>query len=86
MKLLTVKQTAAQLEVSVRTIQRKIDSGDLGCIRDGRLVRISEDQIATFLAERTFNPSPLSPQQMRRVLRPRGPRIRHQGTSHLKPL
>lgn len=48
--LRTINETAEILNTSERTVRRLIDSGALPVHRFGRLVRISESDIATFLA------------------------------------
>jgi excisionase family DNA binding protein len=49
-KLRTIDETAELLNTSSRTVRRFIDSGALAAHRLGRSVRISEADIATFLA------------------------------------
>jgi excisionase family DNA binding protein len=49
-QLRTIDETAELLNTSSRTVRRLIDSGALPVHRIGRLVRISESDIATFLA------------------------------------
>jgi excisionase family DNA binding protein len=49
-QLLTVDETAALFNTSTRTVRRLIDSGALPVHRLGRSVRISDADIATFLA------------------------------------
>jgi excisionase family DNA binding protein len=48
-KLRTIDETADRLSVSPRTVRRLIDSGALRAHHIGRLVRISDNEIATFL-------------------------------------
>lgn len=48
-RLLTKKDIANRCQVSDRTVQRWIDTGDLIVHRLGRQVRISEEDFATFL-------------------------------------
>jgi excisionase family DNA binding protein len=48
--LRTIDETAEILNTSSRTVRRLIGSGALPVHRIGRLVRISESAIATFLA------------------------------------
>jgi excisionase family DNA binding protein len=48
--LRTIDETAEILNTSSRTVRRLIGSGALSVHRIGRLVRISESAIATFLA------------------------------------
>jgi len=54
-KLRTIDETAELLSVSVRTVRRLIESGALPVHRIGRAVRISDADIAAFLAA---NPGP----------------------------
>jgi excisionase family DNA binding protein len=49
-RLLTINETAEILNASSRTVRRLIDSGALPVHRIGRLVRISNADIATLLA------------------------------------
>lgn len=49
-KLRTIDETAEVLNVSPRTVCRLIDAGALPVHRFGRLVRISDDDLAVFLA------------------------------------
>jgi excisionase family DNA binding protein len=49
-KLRTIEETAELLSVSVRTVRRLIESGALPVHRIGRAVRISDADIAAFLA------------------------------------
>jgi excisionase family DNA binding protein len=49
-KLRTIDETADLFNTSTRTVRRLIESGALPAHRLGRLVRISDDDIAAFLA------------------------------------
>ena len=49
-KLRTIDQTAEIFDVSPRTVRRLIASGELSAHYLGRLVRISDADIAAFLA------------------------------------
>ena len=49
-QLRTIDETAEILNTSPRTVRRLIDSGALRVHRLGRLVRISDDDIAVLLA------------------------------------
>jgi excisionase family DNA binding protein len=49
-QLRTIDETAEILNTSSRTVRRLIDSGALPVHRLGRLVRISDDDIAVLLA------------------------------------
>ena len=48
-KLLTIKDVAAHLSVSEKTIRRWIGDGSLVIHRLGHLIRISEDDLGTFI-------------------------------------
>jgi excisionase family DNA binding protein len=53
-KLLTIEETEEVLNASTRTVRRAIDAGALPVHRIGRLVRISDADLAGFLnANRT---------------------------------
>ncbi len=53
-KLLTIEETAQILNVSPRTVRRAIDAGALPVHRIGRLIRVSQLDLAGFLgANRT---------------------------------
>jgi excisionase family DNA binding protein len=57
LRLLTVAQVAQVAYVSEYTVWRWIRSEELGHLRLGRnMVRIPEDKLQAFLAERTRNP------------------------------
>jgi len=43
--LLTLKEVAALLRVSIRTVQRLIDSGAMPCVRIGRQVRLRRTDV-----------------------------------------
>ena len=49
-KLFTIEEVAETLNVSSRTVRRLIESGALPVHRLGRLVRIADGDLATFLA------------------------------------
>jgi excisionase family DNA binding protein len=49
-KLRTIEETADLFSTSTRTVRRLIESGDLPVHRVGRCVRISDADIAVFLA------------------------------------
>jgi excisionase family DNA binding protein len=49
-QLRTIDETAEVLNTSPRTVRRLIDSGALRVHRFGRLVRVSDDDIAVLLA------------------------------------
>lgn len=49
-KFFTVEQVAERLDVSPRTVRRRIAAGILRVHRFGRLVRVSETDLLAFLA------------------------------------
>ena len=49
-RLLSKRQVADQLCLSVKTVTRKIQSGELRSHRLGRTVRIAEDDVVNFVA------------------------------------
>jgi excisionase family DNA binding protein len=51
-RFLTVSEAAARLQVSVKTIRRLIDRGDLPALRIGHLIRIPEESFESFLEAR----------------------------------
>jgi excisionase family DNA binding protein len=51
MKVLTVKETADQLKVKPQWVYRMMRDGGLPFVRLGRLIRIDEDSLATWVAE-----------------------------------
>ena len=54
MKVLTVKETADVLKVKPQWVYRMIRNDGLPCIRLGRRLRIDEDSLLKWLAERRF--------------------------------
>ena len=48
--MLTVSDVAARLQVCTKTVRRWIDRSELRVHRMGRQLRISEDDVATFIA------------------------------------
>ena len=53
MKLLKIPQAADRLSVSVATIRREIDRGNLPAVRVGKVLRIDEDDLATYVEANT---------------------------------
>lgn len=49
----TIPQAAEALGVSIMTVRRRIWSGDLSIIRDGRLVFITADELHRYAKEGT---------------------------------
>ena len=51
-RLFSVPQAAEQLGISDKGVRRAIERGDLTAHRIGRLLRISDEDLATFVATR----------------------------------
>jgi excisionase family DNA binding protein len=47
--LLTIPDVAKHLKVDSRTIRRRIEDGELRAYRFGRLVRVSPEDLASFI-------------------------------------
>jgi excisionase family DNA binding protein len=52
-RLLTLREAARLLNVSPRTIQRRVRTGQLSVFRDGRIVRIPEAALLRYIDRRT---------------------------------
>lgn len=50
--LLTVKETAGILNVSVKTLQRRISNCKLPVIRDGNVIRVRPEDLRAYIALR----------------------------------
>jgi excisionase family DNA binding protein len=59
-RLLTLQDVAHELRCSVPTVKRRIRSGALPTYRDGRLVRVREDDLRRYVAERVCRRSQTS--------------------------
>ncbi|MFW5895703.1 MAG: helix-turn-helix domain-containing protein [archaeon] len=55
-QLFTKKEVATKLNVSVRTIDRLILSGQIKAYKLGRSVRIDQEQLDEYLQESVFDP------------------------------
>jgi excisionase family DNA binding protein len=53
-KLLTLPQVAGTTEFSIRQIRRWIESGDLPACRFGRALRVTEPDLALFIAKKKY--------------------------------
>jgi len=51
-RLLTVKEVAHVMAMCERTVRRRIKSGDLPAVRDGRLLRVRPIDLRTFQLQR----------------------------------
>jgi excisionase family DNA binding protein len=47
--MLSVEQIALQMNVSIKTVRRWIECGELHCHRLGRTIRVSEEDLIAFL-------------------------------------
>ena len=47
--LMTIKEVAAAMKVSEKTVHRRIAAGDLPVIRDGRMIRIGPKDYRMYL-------------------------------------
>jgi excisionase family DNA binding protein len=50
-ELLTVKEVAQKWKVSTKTVRRRIEEGQLKCVRIGRLVRIRRRHLSELIGE-----------------------------------
>jgi excisionase family DNA binding protein len=50
--LLTIEQVATILNVASKTVRRRIATGHLPCVRDGRIVRVRPIDVRTYIAAR----------------------------------
>ena len=50
--LLTKNQVAEMLGISAKTIDRRIRSGELPVIRDGRIIRVHPDDLERYISAR----------------------------------
>ncbi len=55
-RLLTLAEAAGLIGCSVRTLRRRIERGYLPVFRDGRLVRVREFDLASYIGRRTTCP------------------------------
>jgi len=51
-RFVSLKDVAASLDVSIKSLRRWINAGDLRVHRLGRQMRISEEDLSSFLAQR----------------------------------
>lgn len=52
MKSSTVKEIAERLGTCTRTVYREIQNGNLRCLRIGRAIRVTDAQLAEYVAGR----------------------------------
>jgi excisionase family DNA binding protein len=60
-RLLTLGEAAQALGCSVATVKRRVRSGSLPAFRDGRLVRIREDDLRRYVCERVARATAAGP-------------------------
>ncbi len=53
-RLLTLQESAATLNCSLKTIRRRISDGQIAVIRDGRLIRVHPDDLDRYVRSRRF--------------------------------
>jgi len=53
-RLLTIDEAAKILNVSPKTVRRRIDAGDLPVIRDERVLRITQDDLRRYVSRHRF--------------------------------
>lgn len=51
--LLTLDEAAAELRISRRTLERRIEAGRLATVRDGRTVRVARAELRRYIAHAT---------------------------------
>ncbi len=51
-RLLTLQQAAEILNISLKTLRRRIDANELPVIRDGRILRVHPNDIMRYIAGR----------------------------------
>ncbi len=51
-RLLTLQDSADILQVSIKTLRRRIDAGELPVIRDGRILRVHPSDLARYISAR----------------------------------
>ena len=51
-RLLTLQQAAEILNISLKTLRRRIDANELPVIRDGRILRVHPNDIMRYIADR----------------------------------
>lgn len=61
MRLLTVKETAEKLKISISMVYRLISTGSLPCFEIGSCKRISEEDLGKYLADNRKEPDKLPP-------------------------
>lgn len=50
--LLTLQDSADILRVSLKTLRRRIDAGELAVIRDGRILRVHPNDLERYISAR----------------------------------
>ena len=50
--LLTIQEVAGILKCSLKTVQRRIETGELPVIRDGRMIRVHPADLDRYIRQR----------------------------------
>ncbi|MDU8913609.1 helix-turn-helix domain-containing protein [Aestuariicoccus sp. MJ-SS9] len=50
--LLTIQDVAGVLKCSAKTVQRRIETGDLPVVRDGRMIRVHPADLDRYIRQR----------------------------------
>jgi len=58
--LLTIKQVAEKLNVSIRTIERMQQNGEIAFVKIGKCVRMREEYLENWIDKRTVKPLRIS--------------------------
>jgi excisionase family DNA binding protein len=52
LRLLNIGEVADVLSVSIKTVRRRIEAGELPVIRDGRVIRVHPNDLGRYVASR----------------------------------
>jgi excisionase family DNA binding protein len=53
-RLLSLPEVADRLGCSIRTLRRRIATGELAIIRDGRLIRVRPEDLERYIQQRRY--------------------------------
>jgi excisionase family DNA binding protein len=56
-RLLTLEEAAERLGCSVKTVRRRVAAGELPTFRSGRLIRVRDEDLRRYVAQRTMRTS-----------------------------
>jgi excisionase family DNA binding protein len=54
LRLLSLPEVADRLGCSIKTLRRRIATGDLAIIRDGRLIRVRPEDLERYIQQRRY--------------------------------